>query len=87
MNKIVLITTKGCRGCEIMSKNIKEAIENLDISLDIKDIDELDRKFKNTFYLKDCPTMLFFKNKSLEFKYVGTMPTTVITRWIDMYYK
>ena len=28
MNKIVLVTTKGCEGCNIMHKSIKQALDN-----------------------------------------------------------
>ena len=36
MNKIVLITTKGCQGCHIMHYNIEKALKTLDLKLNIR---------------------------------------------------
>ena len=40
MNKIVLITTKGCQGCHIMHCNIEQALENTKKKIEyvVKDI-------------------------------------------------
>jgi thioredoxin-related protein len=86
--KIVLVTTKGCEGCSIMNRHIKEAIENKkDIAYSCKDRDDVGTKYTRTFSIRDFPTVLFFKDDTLIFKYTGSMPTVVINRWIDIYFK
>ena len=39
MNKITLITSEGCLGCEVMRNSIKEAIEKTNVSLKIEEMD------------------------------------------------
>lgn len=89
MYEITLITTEGCLGCEIMENNTKIAIDsaNVDIILTVKDIATVDKKFKNIHNLKDFPTIMFFKDNRFVYKYVGSMPSIVVTRWIDIYFR
>lgn len=89
MNQIWLVTTKGCVGCKIMSNNIAEALSHTkkEISIRVKDVDELDKKTISTFGLTDFPTIMFFKNGELKFKSTGTVPYIVILRWIDVHLK
>lgn len=89
MNKIVLITTKGCEGCAVMRANTTYAVTTarIDIELEIKDMKELDKKYLRTFGIKDFPTILFFKDDQLKHKYSGSMPAIVVTRWIDIHFK
>ena len=89
MNKIILITTKGCEGCSVMRANTTHAVttSRIDIEFEIKDVSELDKKALRTYGIKDFPTILFFKDNALKHKYIGSMPSIVITRWIDIYFK
>ena len=46
MNKIVLVTTKGCEGCNIMHKSIKQALDctSKKIEYVVKDVTELTKE-------------------------------------------
>lgn len=89
MNKIVLITTKGCAGCSIMDKLIKQALEvtSKKITYETKDVLEIRKDTRNNLKLNDFPTVLFFKNNRLTRKEIGTRPVIVILRWIDIDFK
>ena len=89
MNKIVLITTKGCEGCNIMHKNIKQALENTSKKIEyvVKDITELTKEEKSKVKLCDFPTTLFYKNDRITRREVGTRPYIVVVRWIDVDFK
>ena len=89
MNKIVLITTEGCEGCAVMRDNTTYAVTTarIEIELEIKDMKELDKKYLRTFGIKDFPTILLFRDGELKYKYSGSMPAIVVTRWIDIYFK
>ena len=39
MNKITLITSEGCLGCEVMKASIKAAIEKTKVDIEIEEID------------------------------------------------
>lgn len=95
MNKqIILITTKGCKGCEIQRRNIKQAIKDssLEIDFEIKDFTSLskyevqDWRNKRVF-LKDFPTTIFIKNDVVTFHTTGSLPAIVNLRYIDLYLK
>lgn len=89
MNKIVLITTKGCEGCNIMHKNIKQALENTSKKIEYitKDISDLTKAEKAKLKSSDFPTTLFYKDTRLVRKEVGTRPYIVVVRWIDVDFK
>ena len=89
MNKILLITTKGCAGCNIMHRLIRQAMKSSskEISFAIKDKGEFDKKWLAQNKITDFPTTLFIKDDVIKFKYVGTNPAVVILRWIDVYFK
>ena len=89
MNKIVLITTKGCEGCNIMHKNIKQALENTSKKIEYitKDISDLTKAEKAKLKSSDFPTVLFVKNNSIVRKEIGTKPYIVVLRWIDVDFK
>lgn len=89
MNKIVLITTKGCEGCNIMHKNIKQALENTSKKIEYitKDISDLTKAEKAKLKSSDFPTILFIKNNRIVRKEIGTKPYIVILRWIDVDFK
>ena len=89
MNKIVLITTKGCAGCNIMHRLIREALKSTSkkIEFSIRDKDEVGKKWLAQNQITDFPTTIFIKDGIIKFKYVGTNPAIVILRWIDVYFK
>ena len=62
MNRIMLITTKGCEGCTIARNSIKDAISQTKKSIAFEEIDvnEVNKKFLKTFDIEDFPAILFF---------------------------
>ena len=89
MNKIVLVTTKGCEGCNIMHKSIKQALDctSKKIEYVVKDITELTKEEKSKLKTYDFPTTLFYKNDRITRQEVGTRPYIVVVRWIDVDFK
>lgn len=86
MNKIILITTKGCEGCTIARNSIKDAISKTkkSITFEEKDITEVNKEFIKTFRIEDFPAILLFKDKKLKLNWIGSVPSIVILRWIDI---
>lgn len=89
MNKIVLITTKGCEGCSIMNNSIKQALNstNKEIEYVIKDVEDLNKKEKSKLKTSDFPTTILCKNNRITRQEVGTRPYIVVLRWIDIDFK
>lgn len=89
MNKIVLITTRGCEGCSVMRYSINSAIlySSKEIEFEAKDVSTLDIVERNNLKLRDFPTTLFYKDGNLVRKEVGTRPYIVVLRWIDIDFK
>ena len=89
MNKIVLVTTKGCEGCNIMHKSIKQALDctSKKIEYVVKDVTELTKEEKSKLKTYDFPTTLFYKNNRITRLEVGTRPYIVVVRWIDVDFK
>ena len=89
MNKIVLITTKGCEGCNIMHKSIKQALNctSKKIEYVVKDVTELNKEEKSKLKTYDFPTTLFYKNNRITRREVGTRPYIIVVRWIDIDFK
>lgn len=89
MNKIVLITTRGCEGCSVMRYSINSAIlySSKEIEFEARDVSTLDIKERNNLKLRDFPTTLFYKDGNLVRKEVGTRPYIVVLRWIDIDFK
>ena len=89
MNKIVLVTTKGCESCNIMHKSIKQALEctSKKIEYVTKDVMELTKEEKSKLKTYDFPTTLFYKNNRITRREVGTRPYIVVVRWIDVDFK
>lgn len=89
MNKILLITTKGCEGCSIMHKSIKQALNCTSKTIEyvVKDITELAKEEKSKLKTSDFPTTIFYKNNRITRKEVGTRPYIVVVRWIDVDFK
>lgn len=89
MNKIVLITTEGCVGCDIMKRSIKSAIEQtkVDITVEELDIKKVNYKFIRQFKVNDVPCVLFFKDNNYLFKKIGSVPAVVVVQWINVHFK
>lgn len=89
MNKIVLVTTKGCEGCSIMRNSIKQALNNTSKKIEfvIKDITELTKEEKSKLKTSDFPTTIFYRNNRITRQEVGTRPYIVVVRWIDVDFK
>lgn len=88
-NKILLITTKGCDGCTIAKRNIFQALSNTSkkINLEIRDCEELTKTYIRKLGIKDFPAIILLKDDEIKVKYVGSVPTIVILRWIDVHFK
>ena len=89
MNKIVLVTTKGCEGCNIMNNSIKQALKctSKKIEYVVKDVKELTKEEKTKIKASDFPTTIFYKNDRIIRQEVGTRPYIVVLRWIDVDFK
>ena len=89
MNKIILITTKGCEGCTIMHKSIKQALNNTSKKIEYvtKDITELSKDEKSKLKTSDFPTTIFYRNNRITRQEVGTRLYIVVLRWIDVDFK
>lgn len=87
--KILLITTKNCEACNIAEKNIKQAMaqSSKKITLEVKDIKEIDKKFLKDKKITDFPTTLYIINDVIKFKCTGTYPSVMFLRWIDIHFK
>ncbi len=89
MNKILLVTTKGCEGCNIMHKSIKQALNNTSKKIEYvtKDITELSKDEKSKLKTSDFPTTIFYRNNRITRQEVGTRLYIVVLRWIDVDFK
>ncbi len=89
MNKILIITTKGCEGCQIAKYNVEQAINNSkkQIELEVKDCSEVDKKFIYIRKVSDFPTVFYFIDDAIIHKTIGSYPSVVYLHWIKMYFK
>lgn len=89
MNKILIITTKGCEACNIAVNNVKAAIKQTsrNINLEITDYNNIDRHFLKKERIKDFPAIVYFVDDKIMNKSIGTNPIIVYLRWIDMFFK
>ena len=89
MNKILLITTKGCASCSIMNRLIKEALNDThkDIVYEVKDCKNADKSFLHENRIKDYPSTCFIRDNKFKYVYVGTAHAIVINRFIDIHFK
>ena len=89
MNKILILTTEGCEACDIAKHNVEIAIfqSNKEIEKEVKDWHEEKREFIVKNKIKDFPTVMYFVNERLVNKVVGSYPSAVYLRWIDIYFK
>lgn len=89
MNKITLITSEGCLGCQVMKSSINSAISQTkaDITVEIIDIKDANKKLIKQFNVVDTPCAIFFKDDKYLFKKIGSVPTVVVVQWINVHYK
>lgn len=89
MNKILILTTEGCEACDIAKRNVDIAVlqANVEIETESKDWYEEKREFIVKNKIKDFPAVLYFVNDRLVNKAIGSYPSAVYLRWIDMYFK
>ena len=89
MNKILILTTEGCEACVIASNNIEVAIlqASVDIEKEVKDWHDEKREVIIANKVKDFPTVLYYVDDKVVKKAVGTYPSAVYLRWIDMFFK
>ena len=89
MNKILILTTEGCEACDIAQRNVDIAMSQAttEIQIEIKDWHEEKRDFIVKNKVKDFPTVFYFIDDKLIHKAVGSYPSAVYLRWIDMYFK
>ena len=93
---IILLTTAGCEGCQIMHSNTLEAINISHKDIEFKRVDMLKdtketEQYCKKFGITDFPTILMFNNNKNseipEYRYTGSMPVSVVLRWIDIHFK
>lgn len=89
MNKILILTTKGCEACNIAKRNVDIALMQAtkEIAIDEKDVSELKKDFIIKNKIKDFPTVLYYVDDKIVNKVVGSYPSAVYLRWIDMYFE
>lgn len=89
MNKILMVSIKGCESCAIMRDNIKTAVDSTfkEVEFIEKDLGELSRDFKDRHRFRDFPTTLFIKDDVIVRRQVGSYPIAVIHRWMDIDFK
>lgn len=89
MNKVTLITSEGCIGCEIMKSSIKSAMKKTKVDIEIEEIDirKVNNVFIKKFHIEDTPCALFFKDDKFLFKKIGSVPEVVVVQWINVHFK
>lgn len=89
MYKILIITTSNCEACHIAEHNVKTAIDasDKDIELEVKDWKDCPKYLIKKFNLSDFPSVIYFVDNTVVNKKIGTYPSIVYLRWIDMYFK
>lgn len=89
---IILLTTAGCEGCQVMHSNTLEAVHMSHKDIEYKRVDMLKdteetKQYCKKYNITDFPTILFFDNDTFKYKYTGSMPVVVVLRWIDIHFK
>ena len=89
MNKITLVTSEGCLGCEVMKASIKSAIAKTKVDIEVEEIDisRVSRDMIKKFHIEDTPCTIFFRNDKYLFKKIGSVPAVVVVQWINVHYK
>lgn len=89
MDKILLITTENCAGCNVAIRNIKAALQETrkKVKLEIKDFSEVDKVYIKRHRIKDFPVACFIRNNNTRFIDRGSKPIIFYLRYIDVYFK
>lgn len=89
MNKILILTTEGCEACDIAQRNVDIATmqSTTEIQIEVKDYHEVDKRFIVDNKVKDFPTVFYLIDDVVIYKAVGTYPSAVYLRWMDIYFK
>lgn len=89
MYKIVIVTTYGCEACKIAENNVNQAVAQTDkeIEVEVKDWKDVGRSVLVLHNIKDYPAVLYYVGDNIVTSSVGTYPSPVYLRWIDMYFK
>ena len=68
MNKITLITSEGCLGCQVMKNSITAALlkTKADITVETIDIKDVDKKVIKQFEITDTPCAIFYKDDNFK---------------------
>ena len=85
--KILIITTKNCLGCTILINNIQTVLakSKKDITLEIKDFNEVPKRILHKYRAFDYPFVVFTRDDEVTFKFNGSTHVNVIQRYIDLY--
>lgn len=84
MNKaeyhIYLVTTKGCKGCEIQERIIKQALDIIEANIHLHISDYTKFKHTNPEYdkFRDFPTTLYVYNGVVLARTIGTQPLALV---------
>ena len=89
MNKILILTTEGCEACEIAKRNVDIAMSQAttEIMIQVDDWHKVSKDLIVKNKVKDFPTVLYIIDNKVIHKAVGSYPSAVYLRWIDMYFK
>ena len=89
MNKILILTTEGCDACVIAKRNVDIALTqtSIEIEVEVKDWHEVSKNVILKNKIKDFPAALYFVDDKLVNKAIGSYPSAVYLRWIDLYFK
>lgn len=89
MNSILILTTEGCEACDIAKNNIDIALTqtSIEIKVEVKDWHEMTRDFILSNKIKDFPAVLYMINCKVVNKAIGSYPSAVYLRWIDVFFK
>ena len=88
MNKILVITTKGCVTSKNAVANIIAAIKETkkNIPLESKDFSDIDVDFIIKNDISDFPTVVFFINDKVVYKCCGSYPIKEYVHLVHMYF-
>ena len=89
MNKVTLVTSEGCLGCQVMKTSIQTAIDKTKVKVEVEEMDitKVNKNFIKQFHIEDTPCAIFFKDDKYLFKKVGSVPTVVVVQWINVHFK
>ena len=87
MNKIYTVTTKGCESCYRLEKLINEALSltKKEVEVVSEDVKSVNKNWLKRNNVTDFPTTFLIKDNSIKFKFIGTRPSIIIARWIDVW--